>query len=100
MYEDMSDFEVNKRLARLSGETVCDAQPASMRIKLSDVLVKTGNRTRAVDYCNRWADIGPLIERYIDRPNLINEMQFAKLSGRPVLRAAAICILKKLEGGK
>ena len=106
MYEDKSDLEVNRILSRLSGEVICDAQPASMRIKLSEVLVKTGGRTRAVDYCNSWADIGPLIDKYWD--DLNEEDQFgisrwdqAKCSlGVKATKAAAICILKRLESEK
>lgn len=110
-YDGMSDFEVNKRLSELTGEVLCIVQSASIKSDVNGVLVKTENKTRLINHCNNWSDIGPLIERYdisivrdaaedlsaawwnastIDNGIEINYCKNPK-------RAAAICIIKLLE---
>jgi len=104
MREDMSDFEVNQQIARLLGYKV-----ERKHLPLLDfwAMWKYGGSWLPLkDYCNSWADIGPLIDEHWDYLN--EEDQFGvsrwdqvKCSlGVKATRAAAICILKKLESGK
>jgi len=101
-YDELSDFEVNKRLRRL--------------------LVKAeGKFIIRADYCNSWPDIGPLIlEHNITLLECNDEYEVSyDFNGvesthgtdevlthtidtykSGVLRAAAICIIMKLEANQ
>ena len=107
-YDEMSDFEVNKMLVGLL--------PFDWWYMDSTVYLDC-DFTKVFDACNSWADIGPLIiehgislindgsqsaaatdayEFYEPHGNIIHECRCKDPSG--LLRAAAICIIMKLEG--
>ena len=55
-YETSNDFELNKRLAELLGETISETQYNQNAV----VVISDGYDT--LDYCNSWADMGPVIK--------------------------------------
>lgn len=60
-YAEMSDFEINKMAALALGESPFISQCINFGCGESPVPVGFGNCMRNVDYCNNWADAGPVI---------------------------------------
>lgn len=60
-YAEMSDFEINKMAALVLGESPFISQCINFGCGESSVPVGFGNCMRNVDYCNNWADAGPVI---------------------------------------
>lgn len=62
-YDNATDFEINKAVVETLGFCLISNNQAGSS---SVVRYKTGSGTMtkylAVDYCNSWADIGPIIE--------------------------------------
>lgn len=109
-WNNKSDFEVNKRLAELLGMAIYECQSASVKAKGNAVLICDSSAPygiREVDYCNSWADIGLLIEKYelkIDPRRTMEKLPYmVSFSDRiwacdkNPRRASAICIIKLLE---
>lgn len=115
-WNDKSDFEVNKRLAELLGLVLHDKPKKSKLQELigkpkdSEIFACHGDFCWTIDYCNNWADIGPLIEKFNITLNqqdgcmceafsrdYIGRAQYGTEHGNNVKRAAAICIIKLLE---
>jgi hypothetical protein len=60
----MTNFEINKAVAkRLPVIINCD-QSASLKAKSSSVLVNDIVSTYELNFCENWADAGPIIEKY------------------------------------
>lgn len=65
-WDDWSDFKINKRIADfIFPEQIRSTKAAKKNVV--DVLIANGGkgfyRHEYVDYCNNWADIGPIIEQ-------------------------------------
>lgn len=64
-YSEMSDFEINKAVAKGLKLRVCSEQSASLKINPSSVLcanfVHGNGTTYEFNPCNDWADIGAII---------------------------------------
>lgn len=65
-YESMSDFEINLKIATIlsnesKGGLVCEDQAASLKSKSSSALIHDIVNQWEVNYCNSWADMGPLM---------------------------------------
>lgn len=94
-YKDMTDPEINRRIAALQSfdETKFDQFFKSVL----DASIKTGR----LDYCNNWADIGPLIETLLNEGHFIAfegdqitiNMTHLMLTSGNITRALAECYL-------
>lgn len=110
-YIEMSDFEINKAVAIACGyaEENCEfgwqGKP-DVGVEWSD---ETGYPTKSFNYCNSWADAGPIIggARIAIMPSeMKSELQWISTSGRGQyqyhpnpLRAAMIVFLKMRDAG-
>lgn len=113
-YTTATDFEVNKRLATLmfpnAEEIVAFGEGMVSNDTEVQVIHEMAVRGETVDYCNDWAAIGPLFENYYDDINHLvwypdddvpegSEIDLViREYGCGLKRAAAICIIKILEG--
>lgn len=66
-YAEMSDFEINKKICdlfwpELSKSNIC--RNKNFEQGGSAVYIKNGYGGFARDYCNSWADAGPIIQEY------------------------------------
>lgn len=99
-FKTASDFELNKRLAELLGLKVLTEDPTPNK----QLLVVAGyDWCGVIDYCNSWADMGPVIEDIWDDlvwctdyeevywEEVIREYECSKL------RAAVIVAIQVLE---
>lgn len=94
-FESMSDFEINKLVAEAQGLNGGD----------KDFFI--GHTNMVPDYCNSWADMGPLlVEWQISLTNFIMYWRASSILNTPIgrcvddknpLRAAAIIYLESLE---
>ena len=104
----MNDLELNKALAEKLGLQNIKPYYTLMESSILDI------NGKAVDYCNNWADTGPLIEKYkieleYDISNdswgafhcveVDADYQFAKSHcwADTPLRAVCLCLLEVLE---
>lgn len=106
-FDEMSDCNINKKLSGLLGVNV-------LAVAQDGLIVD--DRSASVDYCNSWADMGPLIAKYkisliefggsweaeIETSAPIGKFDTDEICSITVvnknpLRAAAICLIKKLE---
>lgn len=109
-YTTASDFEINKRLAEYHGLDFADK--GQVFIWDEECQTSSSGMPRQIDYCNNWADIGPLLMKYnivltpcmgINKGDATayheheNPMQVEFDDDCRALRAAAICIIKVLE---
>lgn len=64
-YSEMSDFEINKAVAIAEGHS-CYYGDGSFTNGLMGrkVTVKGNGVVGCMDFCNSWADAGPIIEKY------------------------------------
>jgi hypothetical protein len=69
-YSQLSDFEINKRLAELLGWKVVNDNPTPNKGLL---VVSSEDQCRAIDYCNSWADMGPLMVEHSISLNKIED---------------------------
>lgn len=107
-YSEMSDFEINKAVAIAEGYPPEDCDygwtgKPDVGVEWSE---KTGYPTKSFNYCNSWADAGPIIEK--SRISLRNRIDgnwmaenewgisFRALHDNP-LRAAMIVFLMMRE---
>lgn len=73
-YNELSDFEINKRVAELLGFRIPpkkDLKSGFFRVKKNTIEAITdyeGTRSKFIvsDYCNSWADAGPLLLTMIE----------------------------------
>ena len=106
-WDDKSDDEVSVNLAKSLGLCVHNVKGEWLKYTGVSKGLPTYEKP---DYCNSWADIGPLIVDHdicIIRRGDITECNHqiahgmhrfvTQLPKDKVLRAAAICIIKKLE---
>lgn len=59
-YAEMSDFEINKAVAEAQGYDTKLIQFFGLQ-----GLSKVRTTERFFDYCNSWADVGPIIEKHL-----------------------------------
>jgi hypothetical protein len=101
----MTEFELNKAIARQLGYRVKSFYGSDTKIKCNNLLV--------VDYCNNWNDLMPLVEKYrldvewSEAGALVSyfEIEVATFDEncKPVKslkRALAECLLKALQAKK
>lgn len=98
-YQEMTDFEINQLVGRISGEAKSSEPILSLVIR---------SNGRKYDPCNSWADAGPIIqENRITITSLIDGKEWDAISigadiefrDKNPLRAAMIVFLM-MEGGE
>lgn len=61
-WDKVSDFEINKAVAKLQGHKCYYGNDSFTNgLTGSAAVVKGKNVVGAIDYCNSWADMGPII---------------------------------------
>ena len=60
----MNNYEINKAVAEKLGLLINEDQSASLKVKVSSVIVNDIVRSYEVNFCESWADAGPIIEKY------------------------------------
>lgn len=92
-YSEMSDFEINKAVAVAQGYPAenCDfgwTGKPDVGVEWND---ETGYPTKSFNYCNSWADAGPIIQdkgislTYVGKGHLRGEWGADAPSGKPYL---------------
>lgn len=61
-YEDMSDHEINKRVAEKLGLRVSSESEGFLFVDTAHRVVNIKPISANVDYCNNWSDMGPVIQ--------------------------------------
>ncbi len=65
-FEEMSDFEINKAAGVALGISVPKIDGTYVKRHGDQIIANWGRGFEAIfqDYCNNWADAGPIIEEY------------------------------------
>ena len=109
-YESMSDFEINKAVAKAAGHKICDSCH-DFSVSAVWASIFDNECYGFVDYCNNPDDMWPLIEEMILSGDFMIKSARGIDCGRVIykshatthanpLRAAAICYLMVKTGGE